>query len=92
MRLPRSFEATISRAEFLRLLPDAVANDPFTLDGDSVTGASGWRICVTKLAPRSFGGIALERQQIDLEFPDWNEAAIDTFMRRFTLFFQRGGG
>lgn len=92
MRLPRSFEATISRTEFLRLLPAAVGNDPFTVDGDTVTGGSGWRICSTKLPPRNFGGIALERMHLDLEFPDWNEDGIDIFMRRFALFFQRGGG
>ncbi len=90
--LPHTFEATVSRDEFLRLLRQAVGDEAFDLDGDLLTGASGWRIRLTPLSSRSFGGVGMERLQVDAEFPGWNQAHIERFMRRFALFFQRGGG
>jgi hypothetical protein len=90
--LPRSFESTVSREEFLRLLSAAVDSEVIDVDGDLLTGASGWRMRLTPLSMRSFGGIAMERLHVDAEFPGWEEGDIERFMRRFALFFQRGGG
>jgi hypothetical protein len=90
--LPRSFEATVSRDEFLRLLRSAVGDERFEIDGDWVAGASGWRIRLTPLTAHSFGSVAMARLRVDTEFPGWQDAAVDGFMRRFALFFQRGGG
>jgi hypothetical protein len=90
--LPLSFEATISRSEFMRLLPAAVEGEAFDTDADTLAGISGWRIRLTPLSPRSFGGIAMERLRVDAEFPGWDQGDIERFMRRFALFFQRGGG
>jgi hypothetical protein len=92
MILPQSFEATVSRPEFLRLLPAAVGGEGFEVDGDVLRGVSGWSIRLTPMPPRSFGGIAMERLRIETEFPGWDEGDIERFLRRFALFFQRGGG
>lgn len=90
--LPQSFEATVSRGEFLRLLSAAIDGEAFEVDGELLTGASGWRMRLTPMSARSFGGIAMERLHVDAEFPGWQEGEIERFMRRFALFFQRGGG
>lgn len=92
MKFPASFVATVSRREFLRLLPAAVGGEAFTEEGDLLTGQSGWRIRLTRLPDTSFGALPLERLEVDIRFDGWNEAAIDAFMRRFSLHFQRGGG
>ncbi|HEX8989911.1 MAG TPA: hypothetical protein VF816_18270 [Rhodocyclaceae bacterium] len=92
MILPRRFDATISRAEFLRLLPAAVNGEAFRDEGGTLIGASGWRIHLKDLPARGFGGVVLERQQVDIEFPGWEEGAAERFLARFSLFFQRGGG
>ncbi|MDD5247733.1 MAG: hypothetical protein PHY45_02035 [Rhodocyclaceae bacterium] len=90
--MPRSFEATVSREEFLRLLPAAVDGEAFSEQGDALIGASGWRMHLTLLPSRAFGGVAMECLRVDVEFPGWDERDVERFMRRFALFFQRGGG
>lgn len=90
--LPRRFETTASRAEFLRLLQEALGDEAFVGDGELLVGASGWRMRVTPLPPCSFGGVELERLRVEAEFPGWQEADADRFMQRFALFYQRGGG
>jgi len=92
MKFPLSFVATVSRSEFLRLLPAAVGSDVFADDGDVLTGASGWRIRLAALPEIAFGRIPLERLQVDFSFDGWSAVDVDAFMRRFSLHFQRGGG
>lgn len=82
----------MSRDEFLRLLAATLGGEAFERDGDLLTGSSGWRIRLTPLPTRPFGGIPMERMRVDTEFPDWSDADAERFMRRFALFFQRGGG
>ena len=92
MKFPLSFVATVSRAEFMRLVPAAVGGDGFTKDGDVLTGVSGWRMRLVAVPDLRFAQVPLERMQVDISFDGWNESNIDAFMRRFSLHFQRGGG
>jgi hypothetical protein len=36
--------------------------------------------------------VRLERHRVEIEFDGLTEEEQDRFMRRFTLYFQRGGG
>ena len=92
MNFPHSFVATVSRREFLRLLPAAVGGDNFIAEGDVIEGESGWRMRLTALPGAEFGQAVLQRQQVAISFNGWSTGEMDAFMRRFSLYFQRGGG
>lgn len=91
MILPRVYEATSTRAEFVRLL--CLATDAATFDEvDGVFFGQGWSLRLTPLAPLEIGQVRLERQRVEIEFDGPSAAEQDAFMRRLTLYFQRGGG
>ena len=95
MKLPRRFETTTTRADFLRLLPAAVDHVPFIDDGEAFAyreGARGWRIGLVCLPPLRIGLIRLERHQVDFDFFGYSGVEIEDFMARFELHFRRGGG
>jgi len=86
---------TLGRAEFLRLLPAAVAGEAFALeeaDGATLLTHRGagrhWRIRLTPLPPLRLGAIALERTRVDLRFLGYPDDVFDRFLEHF----QRGGG
>lgn len=95
MKLPRRFEMTTTRTDFLRLLPAAVGHVAFAAEGDAFVhrdGAREWRIGLQPLPDLRIGLIRLQRYRVDFSFAGWSEAAIDAFMARFELHFRRGGG
>ena len=91
MRFPRSYDATISREDFLRLLPQAVGGDAWTVAGDRFVG-DRWSLCLTRIAPLEIGSVRLDRHRVEVEFEGLSPAEEDAFMQRFTLHYQRGGG
>jgi hypothetical protein len=94
----RDCEMTITQAEFLRLLPAAVAGVPFDFaDGlftheDAPSGGRGWRIALTPLPDMTHGLIRLERQRAVFAFCGYSAEDIAAFFQRFDLYFARGGG
>ena len=95
MKLPRRFEMTTTRADFLRLLPAAVDEVPFVDEGEAFThieGARSWRIGLICLPPLRIGLLRLERHQVDFDFIGYSAVEIEIFMARFELHFRRGGG
>jgi len=95
MRLPLSFEASITRDEFLRLLPAAVGGLPYITSGDSfVHRADGrsWCIRLTPLPEKALGLIRWRPMRLDFSFEAYDPAEIASFMARFELYFRRGGG
>lgn len=76
------WEMGITRAEFDRLLPVAVAE------------ARGlrWRIEATEGEPRRVGAISMPVLHVVLEIDGGPGAAVDRFVERFLLAFQRAGG
>lgn len=86
---------TISRAEFMRLLPAAVAGTSFEareweiVHGDAVRG---WRIGIDPLPDLALGLIRLPRQRVSFEFAGHSPAEMKAFLRRFDLYFARAGG
>lgn len=86
---------TITQAEFLRLLPAAVAGAPFESGGgvfDHGDAGRGWRIVLTPLPDLAHGLVRLERQRAVFSFRGHSPEEIAAFFRRFDLYFARGGG
>ncbi len=99
MKLPQAFEMTISRADFVRLLPAAVGHQPFdeTVNVFSgiehqPAGARGWKIELLPLPALRIGAIHLERHRVQINFDGYAEADVAAFLTRFELYFRRGGG
>jgi hypothetical protein len=91
MKLPTSYDATITREDFLRLLPEATGQADISEEPGRFRGR-GWSLRLTPIAPLEIGSVRLERHRVEIEFEGWDEAAQEDFMRRFTLAYQRGGG
>ncbi len=91
MKFPRSYDATITRADFLRLLPEATGQHDFSERDGAFHGAS-WCIRFSPIAPLEIGIVRLERHRVELRFEGLSAEAEEAFMRRFTLAYQRGGG
>ena len=91
MRLPRQHDATITRQDFLRILPAATGEADIRESADIFFGR-GWSLRLTAIAPLEIGSVRLERQRVEIEFDGLTEAEQERFMQRFTLHYQRGGG
>jgi hypothetical protein len=92
MRL--SVDMSISREEFLRMLPAAVGPHVLQQDGE-ISGNAGqrhWTIRLVPLADHRLGSVVLPRHRIELSFEGYAEVEIAAFMARFHRGFQRGGG
>ena len=93
---------TISREEFLRLLPDVVG--PFAVDAiseapvvvlvghASVLARRRAAIRLVPLPDLRFGSVAMRRHRVDITLDDCSEAEGEAFMARFRRAFLRGGG
>ncbi len=95
MRLPQSFEITLSRADFVRLLPAAVGNDQFVDEGTVFRHEErhrSWRIDIKSLAELRMGQMRMERYRLSFSFEGYPDTEIDQFMSRFEVNFRRGGG
>ena len=91
MKFPRGYDATITRGDFLRLLPEATGQHDFS-ERDGVFHGAGWRICFTPIARLEIGMVRLDRHRVEIRFEGLSAEAEEAFMRRFTLAYQRGGG
>jgi hypothetical protein len=79
MKFPLAYDATTSREDFVRLLRLATGGEEFhEIDGRFC--GHGWFVRLTPIPP------------LEIEFDGLDEAAQDAFMRRFTRYYQRGGG
>ena len=89
-----SLEMTISREEFLRLLPVAVGQ-AFAQEAGCFSGGDGarrWTLHLRPLAPRRLGSVGLPCHQVEFCFEGHSESEVMEFMARFHRGFQRGGG
>lgn len=91
MRFPPRFVASITREEFLRLLPAATGCEAIGEDGDVFRGP-GWTIRLTPMAPLQIALVRLPRFEVEIAFDAWPQAEQDAFLDRFGAHFQRGGG
>ena len=98
----RSLEMTISREEFLRLLPEVAG--PFEVDPmseapvvslvgqASVLARTLVTIRLVPLPALQFGSVALPRHRADITLDDCSDAEGEAFMERFRRAFLRAGG
>lgn len=91
MKFPLAYDATTSREDFLRRLPAATGDAGYRQSGDEFIGR-GWRVRLIRVPPLVIGMVRLERHRVEIAFDGLNEEERDSFMRRFTLHYQRGGG
>jgi len=88
-------EMTLSREEFLRLLPGAVGPLTETGEADVFEGGDGprrWRIRLVPLPDLRVGRMVLPRHQVEIRLEGYAEGEAEGFMARFHRGFQRGGG
>jgi hypothetical protein len=93
MDFHRSLEMTVSRDEFLRLLPAAVGS--FVVDGDTIRPADGsrdWLIRLVPLADHRMGSVVIPRHCVEIVLGACSEAEGKSFLERFLRAFLRGGG
>ena len=86
---------SISRGEFFRTLPDALGTADLIVSGNRISlGASGRAIEIVFLeeAPLRIASLTLPFAQIELRFEGYSEAEIAAAVKRFDLYFHRGGG
>jgi hypothetical protein len=89
----RSFEMSIVREDFVRLLPSAVG--PFHLDGQVARfsdGARAWIIILVPLEDRRLGRMALPRHRVEVTLEGYSEREAEAFIERFQRGFLRAGG
>lgn len=86
---------TLTREDFLRLLPGAVGHAPWRIEDDLITGEGtrpSWRIRLHERPGRRFGPVQLPVLGVTLQVADATPAERAAFVDRFLLGFQRAGG
>jgi hypothetical protein len=91
MKLPLRHEATITRADFLRILLAATGEGAFR-EVDGRLMGKGWSIRLTPMDALKIGIVKMERHRVEIEFDGLTSDEQESFMQRFTLYYQRGGG
>lgn len=89
-------EMALSRADFMRLLPQAVGGPIHASDNNATLnggqGGLGWEIRLTDLPPRRIALLELPRLQVSIRLTAPDAAAAGAWLHRFMLGFQRAGG
>lgn len=91
----RSYEMTISREEFLRLLPGAVGEADYREEGDGFAygdAKRGWSLRLEALPTLRHGTLALPRHRVEIRLTGYDSTEADAFLSYFESRFQRGGG
>jgi hypothetical protein len=94
-RLVLRQDMTISRDEFLRNLPGAVAHAPYRAEGDAFVHADAgrsWCIRLSRLPDRAIASLVLERHAVEIRLTGYDVPSERAFLDRFELHFRRGGG
>jgi hypothetical protein len=88
-------EMGCTEADWLRWLPEAIGDKHWKQQSQSAgvrigDGALGLKWQVSE--PRVIGLVSIPRLLVQFRFAGVDETARHTFMKRFDLFMQRGGG
>jgi len=93
MDFRHSIEMSISREEFLRLLPAAV--EAFQVDADTICWSDArrrWTIRLVPLAHRRMASAVLPRHRVEFLLEACSATEGAAFLERFHRAFLRGGG
>jgi len=89
-------DMTITRAEFLRILPAAVNHVPFAVDPSSgacsLDSGQNWRITLSPLPELCIALLRLQRLRVSIFLAGYDAAETTCFLDRFELYFRRAGG
>ncbi len=87
---------SLSREEFLRLLPAALGLGARIQEEDGVfrggDGERRWTLRLVPLAEQRLGSVVLPRHRVEVCLDGFSDEEADAFMARFHRGFQRGGG
>jgi hypothetical protein len=86
---------SISRSEFFRTLPVALGTDALAVSGDRVTvDTPGHRLQILfrQEPPLRIASLTLPSAVVELRFEGHGEPEMAAALRRFDLYFRRGGG
>ena len=96
-QIPENFtrEMGLSRREFMRTLPAAIAPLNFQPDEKTISidhPGGNVQIRLQEMPDRRIGAIQIPKTSVEFRFFGLNEDERSYFMHRFDLHFQRGGG
>lgn len=100
MAFTRILEMSISREEFLRLLPAVLVGQPSSLTGSgaellveaSIVVGQATRLRLVPLPDRRLGSVVMPRHRVEISIEGCSDADAEAFMARFHQAFLRGGG
>ena len=88
-------EMSCTEAEWLRWLPAALGEHAWQLNGESAqvqVAPGALQLCWQVLDPLRIAMVSMPRLRVRFLFKDLDAAQRYTFMQRFDLYMQRGGG
>ncbi|MBX2883771.1 MAG: hypothetical protein KTR32_27710 [Granulosicoccus sp.] len=88
-------EMAVTHGDFFRILPNAMGQTPYQVEGLSVTGKLGdgsVTISIGKQHERRIALLAIPYCAVSFEFDNVTDEQIDEFEQHFLLRYQRGGG
>jgi len=94
-RFHYEYDMALTRDDFLRLLPVAVAHAPYRIDGDEISGNDAklaWHITLEPRPVRRIALLALPALDVKIVIDTASSEAAKHFIERFLLGFQRAGG
>ncbi len=88
-------EMGINHADFFRILPKALGTDDYAQTGNGAVLEDGGKRLEISLGPegkRTIALLTLPVTMVTMRFTGYGEAELDDAMKRFDLYFRRGGG
>ena len=85
----------INHADFFRILPRALGTDDYAKTGNGAVLEGGGKRLEISLGPegkRTIALLALPITMVTMRFTGYGEAELAETMKRFDLYFRRGGG
>ncbi len=85
----------ISHAEFRRTLPRALEHQTYEILADHIIVTDALGTLEIRLSPehsRKLGALTLPVTNVQFTFKGYSSSEVTSFMQRFDLYFQRGGG
>lgn len=85
----------LSRAEFLRIFARAHQDRAYQVDGNAIILAQDGRrvrISLAAQAERVIASVRLPTILVEFHFAGYTRGEVEQFMKRFDLYFHRGGG
>lgn len=84
-----------TRVEFMRILPAALHDYPFRLEGNCISveiGDKTLRITLGEEQVRRIALLALPYIPVEFDYAQVDETDFQTFLKQFDLYYRKGGG